>query len=278
MNFFIRKNFIKMNKFTLILIIFVVIYIFILISTYVFQRNLLYHPTENNYFGDKLLVPIEKVTIKTNDNIELVSWYHNKNVSKYKTILFLHGNAGSLENRIHKINHFNDMNVNFLIVAWRGFSGNKGQPTEIGLYEDAKSSIKWLKQKGIAEENIIIYGESLGTGVAIEVAQNKNFAGIILESPFTSMIDAGKNKYPFLPVAFLLKDKYESKKKIKNIKIPILVMHGKVDNIVPFYMGKHMYEIANQPKFSYFSDYDNHMMEYNENLLKALKKFISSLN
>jgi len=278
MNFFIRKNFIKMNKFTLILIIFAVIYIFILISTYVFQRNLLYHPTENNYFGDKLLVPIEKVTIKTNDNIELVSWYHNKNVSKYKTILFLHGNAGSLENRIHKINHFNDMNVNFLIVAWRGFSGNKGQPTEIGLYEDAKSSIKWLKQKGIAEENIIIYGESLGTGVAIEVAQNKNFAGIILESPFTSMIDAGKNKYPFLPVAFLLKDKYESKKKIKNIKIPILVMHGKVDNIVPFYMGKHMYEIANQPKFSYFSDYDNHMMEYNENLLKALKKFISSLN
>tara|TARA_B100000579_G_scaffold434103_1_gene454246 strand:- start:465 stop:1301 length:837 start_codon:yes stop_codon:yes gene_type:complete len=278
MNFFIRKNFIKMNKFTLILIIFVVIYIFILISTYVFQRNLLYHPTENNYFGDKLLAPIEKVKIKTNDNIELLSWYHNKSISEYKTILFLHGNAGSLENRIHKINHFKDMNVNFLIVAWRGFSGNKGQPTEIGLYEDARSSIKWLKQKGIAEENIIIYGESLGTGVAIEVAQNKNFAGIILESPFTSMIDAGKNKYPFLPVAFLLKDKYESKKKIKNIKIPILVMHGKVDNIVPFDMGKQMYELANQPKFSYFSDYDDHMMEYNENLLKALKKFISSLN
>ncbi len=267
-----------MNKFTLILIIFVVIYIFILISTYVFQRNLLYHPTENNYFGDKLLAPIEKVKIKTNDNIELLSWYHNKSISEYKTILFLHGNAGSLENRIHKINHFKDMNVNFLIVAWRGFSGNKGQPTEIGLYEDARSSIKWLKQKGIAEENIIIYGESLGTGVAIEVAQNKNFAGIILESPFTSMIDAGKNKYPFLPVAFLLKDKYESKKKIKNIKIPILVMHGKVDNIVPFDMGKQMYELANQPKFSYFSDYDDHMMEYNENLLKALKKFISSLN
>jgi len=267
-----------MNKFTLILIIFVIIYIFILISTYIFQRNLLYHPTENNYFDDKLLVPIEKVTIKTNDNIELVSWYHNKSVSKYKTILFLHGNAGSLENRIHKINHFKDMDINFLIVAWRGFSGNKGQPTEIGLYEDAKSAIRWLKGKGIIEENIIIYGESLGTGIAIEVAQNKKFAGIILESPFTSMIDAGKNKYPFLPVEFLLKDKYESKKKIKNIKSPILIMHGKVDNIVPFYMGEHMYEIANEPKYSYFSDYDNHMMEYNETLLKALKKFIFSLN
>ena len=267
-----------MNYFVLILLIFVIIYFFILISTYLFQRSLLYHPEENNYFGDQILVSIEKVKIKTQDNVELLSWFHNKNIKNYKTILFLHGNAGSLENRIHKINHFKDMDINFLIVAWRGFSGNKGQPTEIGLYEDAKSAIRWLKGKGIIEENIIIYGESLGTGIAIEVAQNKKFAGIILESPFTSMIDAGKNKYPFLPVEFLLKDKYESKKKIKNIKSPILIMHGKVDNIVPFYMGEHMYEIANEPKYSYFSDYDNHMMEYNETLLKALKKFIFSLN
>jgi len=245
---------------------------------YVFQRNLLYHPTENNYFDDKLLVAIEKVSINTNDNIELVSWYHNKSVSKYKTILFLHGNAGSLENRIHKINHFKDMDVNFLIVAWRGFSGNKGQPTEKGLYEDARSAIRWLKQKGIAEENIIIYGESLGTGIAIEVAQSKKFAGIILESPFTSMIDAGKNKYPFLPIEFLLKDKYESAKKIKNVTSPILVMHGKVDNIVPFKMGKKIHELSNEPKYSYFTEYDDHMMEYNEKLIKALKDFIYSLN
>ena len=278
MNFLTKKNFIKMNKFTLILIIFAIIYIFILISTYFFQRNLLYHPGENNYFGDRLIVPVEKIKIKTNDNIELISWYHNKNVSKYKTILFLHGNAGSLENRIHKINHFGDMEVNFLIVAWRGFNGNKGKPTEKGLYEDARSALRWLKNKGVTEDNIIIYGESLGTGIAVEVAQDKKVAGIILESPFTSMIDVGKKKYPFLPIKFLLKDKYESKKKIKNIKSPILIMHGKVDKIVPFYMGQQMYELANQPKHFYFSDYDNHMMEYNETLLKALKKFISSLN
>ena len=125
----------------------------------------------------------EKVKIKTEDDIELLSWYHNKNSKDYKTILFLHGNAGTLENRIYKINHFKDVNVNFLIIAWRGFSGNKGKPSEKGLYEDAKSAIKWLKNKGIKEENIIIYGESLGTGVAAEIAQNKNFAGVILESP-----------------------------------------------------------------------------------------------
>jgi uncharacterized protein len=278
MNFLFKKNLKKMNHFTTILLTFILIYFFILISTYIFQRNLLYHPSENNYSGDKLDVSIIKVKIKTQDDIELLSWYHNKDIDKYKTILFLHGNAGSLENRIHKINHFKDMNVNFLLVAWRGFSGNKGKPTEKGLYEDARSAVTWLKSKGVKENDIIIYGESLGTGVATEIAQNKNFAGIILESPFTSMIDAGKDKYPYLPVRLLLKDKYESDKKIKNINRPMLILHGKVDNIVPFHMGKRMYVLANEPKYSYFSEYDDHMMEYNEKLLKVIKKFITSLN
>jgi len=278
MNFFFKKNLVKMNYLTIILVSFVVIYLIILILTYIFQRNLLYHPAENNYSGDQLHVSIKKVKIKTEDNLDLISWYHNKNSNKYKTILFLHGNAGSLSNRIHKINHFKNIDVNFLIIAWRGFSGNKGIPTEDGLYEDATSAVKWLKSKGINNNNIIIYGESLGTGVAIEIAQNKNFAGIILESPFTSMIEAGKSKYPFLPIKLLLKDKYESDKKIKNVSSPILVMHGKVDRIVPFNMGKKIYDLANEPKHFFFTDYDNHMMEYNEKLINSLKKFISSLN
>jgi hypothetical protein len=278
MNFLFKKNFIKMNYFTNILLFIVLIYFFIVILTYIFQRDLLYHPTENNYFNDKLQVSVEKVKIVTEDKIELISWYHEKDIKNYKTILFLHGNAGSLENRIHKINHFKDMNVNFLIIAWRGFSENKGKPNESGLYEDARSAIRWLNSKGIKEKNIIIYGESLGTGIAVEIAQNKSFAGIILESPFTSMIDVGKDKYPFLPVKLMLKDKYESDKKIINIKIPIMVMHGKLDNIVPFFMGKKIYQLAREPKYSYFTDYDDHMMEYNEKLLEALKTFILSLN
>jgi len=256
----------------------VLVYFFATLGLYIFQRSLLYHPTENNYGGDRLTVNIEKVKIVTEDNIDLLAWYHNKDINKFKTILYLHGNAGSLENRIHKINHFEDMNINFLLLSWRGFSGNKGEPTEQGLYQDARSAIKWLTKQGVIEENIIVYGESLGTGVTTEIAQNRNFAGIILESPFTSMINAGRDKYPFLPVKLLLKDKYESDKKIKNIKIPILIMHGKVDNIVPFQMGKKMYELANEPKYSYFSEYDDHMMEYNEKLLKSLKNFVNSLN
>ena len=261
-----------------ILLLILSVYLIITFVLYFFQRNLLYYPSVNNYSGEQLNFPIEKVKIITKDNIELLSWYYSKDSENYKTILFLHGNAGTLENRIYKINHLKNMNVNFLIIAWRGFSGNKGKPTEKGLYEDAKSALRWLANKGVKEENIIIYGESLGTGVATEIAQNKNFAGVILETPFTSMVSVGKSHYPFFPVSILLKDKYESDKKIKNIKSPILIMHGEVDKLVPFWMGKKLYNLANEPKYSYFSKYDDHMMEYNEKLLNELKKFIDSLN
>ena len=254
------------------------VYFFASLGLYIFQRDLLYHPTENNYDGDKLTVNIQEVKIITDDNIDLLAWYHNKDINKFKTILFLHGNAGSLENRIHKINHFEDMNINFLLLSWRGFSGNKGKPTEKGLYQDARSAVKWLVKQGVIEENIIIYGESLGTGITTEIAQNKNFAGIILETPFTSMVEAGKSKYPIFPIKLLLKDKYESDKKIKNIKSPVLIMHGEEDQIVPFWMGEKMFQMANEPKYSYFTKFDNHMMEFDENLVSELKKFIKSLN
>ena len=143
---------------------------------------------------------------------------------------------------------------------------------------DGNSAIEWLKNIGLVEQDIIIYGESLGTGIAIEIAQNKNFAGLILETPFTSMTEAAKNFYPYIPVNLLLKDKYQNNQKIKNINIPVLVMHGEADQIVPFWMGKKIYEIANQPKYSYFTKYDDHMMEYNEKLVFALKTFVKSLN
>ena len=258
--------------------IIIFVYILVLVFLYFYQRSLLYHPNENNYSGDQISVPIKKVRINTEDNIDLLGWFHEKDLQKYKTVLFFHGNAGSLENRIHKLNHFNKMDVNFLIIAWRGFSGNKGKPSEEGLYKDGRSGINWLVKKGVKEKNIVIYGESLGTGVATHVSQNKNFAGVVLETPFTSMIDAAKKFYPYIPVGLLLKDKFDNKSKIKNIKVPILIMHGEADQIVPFIMGKKMFEEANMPKYSYFTKHDNHMMEYDENLVKALNSFLKSLN
>ena len=109
----------------------------------------------------------------------------------------------------------------------RGFSGNKGSPTEKNLYSDAKKAVKWLNENGVNNENIVLYGESLGTGVAVELAQNKKFNSIILESPFTSIANAAKIYYPYLPIELLIKDRYDSINKIKNIKVPIMIMHGK---------------------------------------------------
>ena len=256
----------------------VAIYLSVLILLFIFQRSLMYLPLENNYSGDKLEVGVEKVKIVTSDNINLLGWFHEKDLNKLKTIVYFHGNAGTLENRVHKLNHFKDMDVNFLIIAWRGFSGNKGKPSEKGLYIDANSAIAWLKKLGLAEKDIILYGESLGTGVATEIAQSNNYAGLVLETPFTSMIEAAKSFYPYIPVSLLIKDKYDNQNKIKNINIPVLVMHGEVDQIVPFWMGKKIYEIANQPKHSYFTKYDDHMMEYDEKLVFELNTFIKSLN
>ena len=254
------------------------IYLSVLVLLFLFQRNLLYHPNVNSYFNDKLRVDIKEVQIRTSDNIDLLGWFHKKDLNKFKTIVYFHGNAGNLENRIHKLNHFKDMDVNFLIISWRGFSGNSGKPSEQGLYKDGKSAIDWLKKKGLVEKDIILYGESLGTGIATQIAQNKKFAGLILETPFTSMVDAAKNVYPYIPVNLLLKDRYENDRKIKNINIPVLVLHGEVDRIVPFRMGKKIYEIANQPKYSYFTKYDNHMMEFDEKLVFTLNSFMKSLN
>ena len=131
--------------------------------------------------------------------------------------------------------------------------------------------------KGVKDKNLILYGESLGTAVAIEAAQNKDLAGIILESPFTSMIDLAQKYYPFFPVKLLLKDKYETIKKLPTINSPLLVLHGKLDTIVPFSMGKKLFEKANDPKFKYFVNNDDHMMRYDQELLDEIKKFISSI-
>ena len=258
----------------------IIILCYLLVVFFVFfnQRNLLYHPFENNYNSYEANFSYEEIFIPTSNGNNLKAWFHKKNLANKKTLVFFHGNAGDLKNRIYKLNLIKDFDINFLIVAYRGFSGNKGKPTEEGLYEDAKYTLEWLGKQKISDDQIIIYGESLGTAISVEISQNKNFAGIILESPFTSMVDAGKHYYFYLPVSLLLKDRYETLDKLKNIKIPILVMHGKKDKIVPFIMGKKVYENANTPKFSYFPDNDDHMMDYNENLLKTLNNFFKTIS
>ena len=264
-----------MNKFFYIsLLLGLITYLIVLSYIYLFQRNLLYHPSVDGYQGDEINFDYKEVFIQNKKGIKLKAWLHKKDLINKKTILFFHGNAGNLSNRNYKLNELSKFDVNFLIVAYRGFSGNPGKPSEQGLYEDAISALNWLKIKGVKEKNLILYGESLGTAIAIETAQNKVLAGIILESPFTSMVELAQKYYPILPVKYLLKDKYETIKKLSNISSPLLILHGRLDSIVPFTMGQKLFEYANKPKFKYFVDNDDHMMRYDQNLLNEIKKFI----
>ena len=255
----------------------VLAYFIIILFVYFYQRNLLYHPSENNYLNDKITFNYEEIFIETDKKIKLKSWFIKKDLDNFKTILIFHGNAGNLFNRVYKLNELNKLDVNILLISWRGFSGNKGKPTEKNLYHDAEEAVKWLNNQGAITKNVILYGESLGTGVATELGTSNAFGGIILESPFTSIANAAKIYYPYLPVNIILKDRYNSIGKIKNITTPILIMHGKKDNIVPQKMGLELYEKANQPKFSYFPENDDHMMEYNDNLLNSIKLFINKI-
>tara|TARA_B100000900_G_scaffold331420_1_gene292123 strand:- start:1129 stop:1935 length:807 start_codon:yes stop_codon:yes gene_type:complete len=257
-------------------IVLIIIYLLIIFFISFYQRKLLYHPGENNYLDQNTLNhKIEKVYINSDE--KLIGWYFKKN-KNFKTLLFFHGNAGKIDNRIYKLNEFSKMDINYLIFAYRGFSGNSGKPYEKGLYRDAKAAKLWLNKKNILDEQIILYGESLGTAVAVDLATENNFAGIILESPFTSMTELAKKYYPYLPVKLILKDKFDSIKKLNLIEAPILIMHGKKDKIVPFNMGLRIYESANNPKFSYFNTNDDHMMDFNNDMISSLKNFIKYTN
>ena len=262
---------IDLNSFLILLFL----YIFVIIFLFFYQRKLLYHPSENNYLDETSLNHnIEKKFIQSEN--KLVSWYFEKN-SDYKTILFFHGNAGKLDNRVYKLNELSKLEINYLIIAYRGFSGNEGKPTESGLYQDAKSAKIWLNNNGVKDKDIILYGESLGTAVAVDLVSKHKFAGIILESPFTSMTRLAQKYYPIFPVKIILKDKFDSINKIQKINSPLLVMHGEEDTIVPFSMGVEIFDKSNTQKTKYFIKNDDHMMNFDQNLISGIQKFIKSL-
>ena len=266
-----------MKMFKFIIFLSLASYFSISMFMYIFQRTFMYHPNVKNTDSTAAQFDYKEVHINSENDIKLKSWFAYANPNN-KTILFFHGNAGELSARVYKLNKFHELDLNFLIISWRGFSGNNGKPTEQGLYKDAENAVAWLESKGINKKDIILYGESLGTGIAIELAMKDQYSGVILESPYTSMIDMGKRFYPFLPISILQKDKYNSLKKLNMVKSPILVLHGKADTLVPFYMGKKIYDAANEPKYYHFPDIDNHMMTYDQNMMKALSNFVDEIS
>ena len=130
----------------------IILYASVCTYMYVFQRNFLYHPDKNNYLrSEKLNADTKEISVPSTEGIALKAWFYKNPQNKY-TVLFFHGNAGGLGNRIYKLNELKNLNLNYLIISWRGFSGNKGNPTEQGLYSDARSALEWLEKNNILKK------------------------------------------------------------------------------------------------------------------------------
>ena len=171
--------------------------------------------------------------------------------------------------------------VNVFIIDYRQYGRSEGKVSEQGTYLDARAALAYLhSRKEINREKIIFFGRSLGSAVAVELALNEKCRALILETPFTSILEMGKKLYPFLPVSLLLKTKYDSLAKIRNIKVPILVMHGDKDALVPFEHGKRLYDMANEPKEFYTipgaGHNDTHIVGGDE-YFDVIKEFVNKL-
>lgn len=226
----------------------VIIYISACAYLYVFQRDILYKPHKDYSPPSVTLLPdITEIEVQTSDGIALKSWFHAPQTSE-KTILYLHGNAGGLTKRSHFYRQIIDNNYGVLALEYRGFSQNKGSPTEAGLYEDARAALRYLAKNGIQLNDVVIMGRSLGTGVATQMAVEHELHALILISPYTSIADAGAERYPFAPINLLLKDKFDSVSKAHLVEEPVLIFHGTKDRITPYSQGLRLIDAFNPPK------------------------------
>ncbi|TNE31171.1 MAG: alpha/beta hydrolase [Alphaproteobacteria bacterium] len=192
---------------------------------------------------------IRAITLTTEDNLNLLAWYIPPQDNK-PVLAFFHGNAGHLGYRAGKAQTLQRAaGTGMFMLSYRGYAGNPGKPTEQGLYKDGRAAMRFLQNTlGIPPEKTFIYGESIGTGVAVQMATEFKAAGLILEAPFTGTAAVAKNIYFMIPIDLLLKDRYDNIKKIGNVNMPLLVIHGTDDNIVPQAEGAGLYNAAPQPK------------------------------
>lgn len=225
-----------------------VIYALIVLAGYLVQRKLMYFPFPERVAPAAAgLADVEERIIETPDGERVVTWFGRARPGQ-PTILYFHGNGGNLALRADRIRRYLDRGQGMLMMSYRGYSGSTGTPTEAANVSDARLAYDLLIAEGIAPEDIVAYGESLGTGVAARIAAERTVGGLILDSPFTSAVDVGARHYPFLPVGLLMQDRYEVLPYVAKIRAPLLVVHGERDQIVPFDMGKQVYAAANEPK------------------------------
>lgn len=234
---------------TWFIVFFVSLYALLVACTFLFQRQMMYFPSGRMDIQTSSISDMTVVTVKTEDGLDLTAWYKAPSKQGRPVIVSFHGNASTMEWQSKRLLPFANAGYGVLVASYRGYNGNEGKPTEQGLYLDGRAYIQWLKTQGFEPQDVILYGESLGTGVAVQIASEfKNLNRLILESPFTSTVNVAKEIYPYLPVSFLMKDRYESIHKIGMVETPVIIAHGRKDNLVPFHMGQELFNAANDPK------------------------------
>tara|TARA_A100001037_G_scaffold285665_1_gene293232 strand:- start:7903 stop:8718 length:816 start_codon:yes stop_codon:yes gene_type:complete len=221
-------------------------------AMYLLQRSIMYFPARSLSTLAQAGVPdMDVVTLSTADGLELKAWYKAPVVTDgvaRPTIVYFHGNGGGIAIRGGRIRPYLDKGFGALLVEYRGYSGNPGDPTEQGLYEDGRASLAFVKDRGIALDRVVLLGESLGSGIAVQLATEFEVGAMVLEAPFSSAVDVAADAYWFLPVRWLLKDRYDSISKISRIHSPLFIVHGERDRIVPIRLGRRLFAAANDPK------------------------------
>ncbi|HEG42416.1 MAG TPA: alpha/beta hydrolase [Phycisphaerales bacterium] len=217
-------------------------------SLYFLQSSFVYKPTKNLLYnpGD-LNLTYEKVVLKTEDGLKLSAWFIPAENAR-QTILFCHGNAGNISHRLDTANIFNELGVNCLLFDYRGYGNSQGKPTEEGTYLDAEAAWNWLIKRGIGPEQIIIFGRSLGGSIASHLAAKVHPSGLVLESNFTSYVDMGKKFYPYMPIRLFARFNYNAIDHIRKIDCPLLIIHSRNDEVIPFEFGLKLYDAAKEPK------------------------------
>src|SRR5918998_5287131 len=224
-----------------------VIYVALVALLYVMERTFLYPASsQRTTVAEAGLAGFQDLTLTTADGERLVAWWKPPQSGR-AVLVYFHGNGGSLWNRRFRARLLAEDGRGLLMVSYRGYSGSTGAPTETGLREDARAAYAWARER-VEPQNIVLYGESLGSGVAVRLASERPVGGLILEAPYTSTADVAKLTYWFVPVELLMRDQFRSIDLIDDIKAPLLVLHGERDGLIPIRLGQRLYVAAREPK------------------------------
>ena len=226
---------------------------FLLLVAFVYltQAKLLYLPNipgrELDASPQYIGLDYEDVWLETSDGVRVHGWFVPGESGR--TVLFFHGNAGNIGHRLETIRQFYELGLSTFIIDYRGYGQSEGKPSEDGLHWDAAAAWQYLTdERGIAAEDIVIFGRSLGGAVAAWLAAENAPGALVVDSAFTSVPDAGADVYPWLPVRLLSRIQHATKDHLNKVSAPVLVVHSTGDEIIPFKHGQALFEIANQPK------------------------------